>query len=181
MGEVALAARLGVSRTPVREALLELERDGLVRSERGRGFTILPLTPDDAREIYPIIWTLERLALQQTKAVSAAMTRRLQAVNDKLKSARSPLERVRLDTEWHQLLVSSCRNDRLLAIIAATKRSIERYEYAYLARPHFRDRSADEHDQLLAIVGTDIPRAAAKLEDHWRDGMNSVIQALTAE
>src|SRR3954467_9053025 len=64
IGEVALSRKLGVSRTPVREALLALEQDGLVRSRHGRGFTVVPLTRQEAADTYPIIWSLERLAIE---------------------------------------------------------------------------------------------------------------------
>src|SRR6516164_2816173 len=61
--DVQLAAELGVSRTPVREALLRLEGEGLVESDPNRGFFVAPLSRKEVLEIYPIVWSLECLAL----------------------------------------------------------------------------------------------------------------------
>lgn len=62
--ESKLSEELGVSRTPLREALLHLEQQGFVRSDLARGFSVEPLSQQEVREIYPIIWTLEGLALR---------------------------------------------------------------------------------------------------------------------
>src|SRR5688572_24496804 len=62
--ESSLCDQLGVSRTPLREALFRLEQEGLVRQDLARGFSVMPLSAREVREIYPIIWTLEVLALE---------------------------------------------------------------------------------------------------------------------
>jgi DNA-binding GntR family transcriptional regulator len=59
VNEVALARELGISRTPLREALFGLEREGLVISHPRRGFFVSPLDVKDAREVYPLLATLE--------------------------------------------------------------------------------------------------------------------------
>src|SRR6516164_1747566 len=61
--DVQLASELGVSRTPVREALLRLEREGLVESDPNRGFFVAPLSRQEVLEIYPMVWALKCLAL----------------------------------------------------------------------------------------------------------------------
>src|SRR5271155_3714457 len=64
--EAQLCSELGVSRTPVREALFVLEQEGFVKSDPARGFTVRQLNAQEVRELYPIIWTLEILALKLT-------------------------------------------------------------------------------------------------------------------
>ncbi|MEM6570130.1 MAG: GntR family transcriptional regulator, partial [Planctomycetota bacterium] len=64
VNETAIAAELGVSQTPVREALLLLERERFLDSAPGRGFTVRPLDPDEVREIYPVLGNLEAFALR---------------------------------------------------------------------------------------------------------------------
>src|SRR6478735_2319718 len=63
INEVQLAAELGVSRTPLREALIALESEGQIESENGKGFRFVPLSAREFEELCPIIVTLEGLAL----------------------------------------------------------------------------------------------------------------------
>jgi len=71
--EARLAEELGTSRTPLREALIKLEQEGFVRSELAHGFTVEPISGREVREIYPLLWTLETLALRSSgNAIYAA-------------------------------------------------------------------------------------------------------------
>ena len=79
VNEASLAASLGVSRTPLREALLALEQDGFLVSETGRGFRVVPLTERDVEEIYPMLWTLEGLAVRDGANLTVERKRRLGA------------------------------------------------------------------------------------------------------
>jgi DNA-binding FadR family transcriptional regulator len=62
VNESRLAKELGVSRTPLREALFQLEREGFVRSDRDRGFSVEPMSAREIRELYPMLWTLARVS-----------------------------------------------------------------------------------------------------------------------
>src|SRR5262245_11772781 len=131
--EAALAAELGVSRTPLREALLSLEQEGFLRSEPGRGFFVPPLTIEDAREIYPVVASLEGLALRLAAPIEPDRVERLARLNDELKGAQSdPGRALDLDRAWHALLLERSRNRRLSTAIAGLKGQAYRYEYAYM-------------------------------------------------
>jgi DNA-binding GntR family transcriptional regulator len=178
IGEHALASELGVSRTPVREALLGLERDGFVKSVPGRGFVVLPLSSKEASQLYPIVWTLERLALTDVAEVKPELIERLRRINHSLTSAATPQERIQRDSDWHRTLVSVSRNDRLLTILEGTKASIARYEHAYVDATRTRDDSLAEHEQIAALLETNPALAAQAIEDHWRRGLNVVLAAI---
>ena len=62
-----MAAELGASRTPLREALFSLVHEGLIDATPDRGFSVKPLSSREVREIYPILWTLESLAVQTNR------------------------------------------------------------------------------------------------------------------
>ena len=79
--DVLLAAELGVSRTPVREALLRLERDGLVESDPNRGFFVAPLSRKEVAEIYPMVWALECLALDSCEPPTPPQIQALRQIN----------------------------------------------------------------------------------------------------
>lgn len=178
VGEVALANELGVSRTPVREALLGLESEGLVSAQRGRGFVVQPLSPSEAKQVYPIIATLERLAVEISPPPTDEQMQRLHALNHQLAQAESPHERMRLDANWHRVITAACQNQRLISLIETTKQTALRYEYAYLKNAALRDTSLGEHEAIAALYEQDPAGAAMAVELHWLRGMDAVLQML---
>ena len=180
IGEVALAEELGVSRTPVRETLLGLERDGFVKAVPGRGFVVLPLSAEEARQLYPIVWSLEKLALDGIESVPTDTIVRLRAINAELAEAGTPEERTRRDGEWHRCLVSIGGNERLFTLLAGIKGAIARYEHAFLDLADRRDHSVAEHEAMTRLLETEPARAAEAIEAHWRQGLAVVLAAIAA-
>lgn len=178
IGEHALASELGVSRTPVRETLLGLERDGFVKSIPGRGFVVLPLSAEEARQLYPIVWSLERLALSDVADVEAGLIAKLREINRNLESARTPEERIRLDTEWHRCLVSVSGNERLIALLEGVKASLARYEHAYMDASGPCGQSIKEHEQIARLLEEKPALAADAIEAHWRRGLEVILVAI---
>jgi DNA-binding GntR family transcriptional regulator len=178
IGEAALATELGVSRTPVREALLGLESDGLVRAHRGRGFIVQPLSATEARQIYPIIAALERLAVETSEPPAQNQLDRLDEVNHQLASAATPHDRMRLDAAWHRALTAGCANVRLISLIEGTKQTALRYEYAYLKNAALRDTSIAEHEKIVALYRQNRKQAAKAVALHWLRGLDAVLEML---
>lgn len=180
VGEVALAEELGVSRTPVRETLLGLERDGFVKAVPGRGFVVQPLSADEARQLYPIVWALETSALGEVNRVPAELIAKLRAINAELAAAGTPQERTQWDSEWHRCLVSAGDNPRLTRVLDGVKASIARYEHAFLDAADRRDHSVEEHEEIVRLLERDPALAAAAIEAHWREGLAVVLAAIAA-
>ncbi len=178
IGEHALASELGVSRTPVRETLLGLERDGFVKSVPGRGFVVLPLSAEEARQLYPIVWSLERLALSELTEVEPERIARLRQINRSLELIATPQERVRIDAEWHRNLVALSGNQRLIALLEGVKASIARYEHAYVDASGPCTDSLEEHEQIADLLEESPALAAEAIEDHWRRGLDVVLTAI---
>ena len=116
--EVELAERLGVSRTPLREALVQMEQEGMVRSEPAKGFTVCELTSQDVQEIYPLRAVLEPYALHCAGLPGSETLNKLHRINAELESSNDSIRRrIELDETWHACLVSHCPSQlQLLAL-----------------------------------------------------------------
>ena len=176
VNEPELAEQLGVSRTPLREALLGLEHEGLLVASPGRGWVVAPLTAQIVFEVYPIIWALETEALRSSDPAGLqALTGELERLNTQLRAQGDPLERMRLDDQWHALLLSACPNRRLVELVAAQKRIVHRYEFAYMSAPDSLPASTDQHGAIVAALRDgDIDRAAQHLEANWRHSVAAI-------
>ena len=169
INEAELAARLGVSRTPLREALLDLEREGLIAIAPGRGFSVQPLTTRDAEEIYPIIASLEVLALGQISKRTPKRLQELDALNARLEAARKDAEQaLALDREWHATLLADCSNRRLLSLLESLKNQAYRYEFAFMRYSGKVVNSVGQHRGIVrALRRGDHAAAGALLNANW--------------
>ncbi len=173
--ERALAEELEVSRTPIREALLRLRERGLVENRPRRGFFVTAVTVDDAGEVYPMIWTLETLALRSVNP--AALERglaRLDWIASEMEAARDDARAAQAaDARWHAELIAMADNQRLAATLVDLKRLVNRYEYAYMSDPDAVAISVGQHREITeALRVGDFDRAAEVLEQNWRHGMD---------
>jgi DNA-binding GntR family transcriptional regulator len=175
--ESTLCDELGVSRTPMREALFRLEQEGLVKQDLARGFSVMPMNAREVREIYPIIWTLEVLAIKS--AERAFNIDGLKALNRSLQKCTSPDKQHEIDDQWHDQLIAGCKNRRLHKEIAALKQSAYRYELAYMRYCNKINTSIEHHKEVLdAIENDEIKNATKLLEQHWRFGMKTLLDWL---
>lgn len=166
--ESELATAMGVSRTPLREALLGLEREGFLTSEAGRGFFVQPLTLRDAEELYPILGTLEGTALEVSGPISNARLAELRSINEDLKRRTDAGEALAVDRLWHDTLLRECRNTRLLALIDTLKDQARRYEVAYMQDSGRVILSTRQHQAILsALEKGDVAAARLELEKNW--------------
>jgi DNA-binding GntR family transcriptional regulator len=170
VNEVHLARELGVSRTPLREALIGLAGRGLLVSEPGRGFLVPPFDPDEARRLYPLVAELEALALRWTSPLElAGLPDALDVVADEMAAALERGEDLsEVDERWHALLLSRCPNPHLLRLIEQTKPLLKRYESAYFARHDHAGESIGEHRRIAAALRDgDLAAASAVLVANW--------------
>ncbi|MDB4950277.1 MAG: transcriptional regulator, GntR family [Gemmatimonadetes bacterium] len=178
LSDSVLAAELGVSRTPVREALVRLEREGFLAADVGRGFFVKPLSAGEVREVYPILWTLETLALRSSPPPTRARLAGLERNNREMAAAGDdPERRIDLDMAWHRTLLEGCGNEQLLAMVGTLKSVIRRYEYAYMHQAGLTPVSTATHEAIArAAAAGDTDGAAALLERNWRFGMEQVLR-----
>ncbi len=168
---VVLAKRLGVSATPVREAMLDLASAGLVEAERNRGFRILTVSPEDLDEIVTLrIWL-------EVPAMSAV----IEHADDDEIEALAPLARDIVDAAkrrdvsdflvadhvFHTDLLRLARNDRLIRLVSDLRDQTQLLGLHRMGRAGQLDRSAKEHVRLLdAIRARDVDAAQAIMRAH---------------
>ena len=180
LSDVALAEDLGVSRTPVREALLRLSRERIVAADLGHGFVVRPLVPDEVRDAYPILWTLEGLALRLSPTLPSETVAALDALTASMENAGVDWDALlRLDREWHALLLSRCPNEPLLTMIETLKNNLVRYERAYMQEAGNVRQSVSHHARVTAALADgDVDAAVEWLEHNWRYGMSAVLDSI---
>jgi DNA-binding GntR family transcriptional regulator len=167
--DTELAGQLGVSRTPVREALLRLEREGFISSQKHFGFSVKNLQESEISEVYPLVRLLECSALDSSPLPCADKLARLNELALSLKQEGSdPLRRIELDSSWHESLIEGSGNQHLMRILADLKRILLRYEYAFMQDDELVAESASEHDAIAAsLAGGDRRQAVRLLGAHW--------------
>jgi DNA-binding GntR family transcriptional regulator len=177
----SVASELAVSATPLREALIELERDGFVETFPGRGFFVRRYDPAEIAEIYPLIWTLEVLALRSSPPPGAALLRRLHQINLELRNAATaPARALELDTLWHATLLEQCSNATLIEILKSLKQRARRYEFSYMKESGHKISTEHHAGIVRALRAGDLDRAAALLEENWRIGPRFLLPWLAA-
>jgi DNA-binding GntR family transcriptional regulator len=179
--ELALASELEVSRTPVREALSQLAYEGIFETRMGKGFWVAPLTAQDLEDAYPIIVTLEGLALASIDASKLeALAVQLHAAADAMERvADSPEEAQQADDAWHELLVESAENLRLATTLKRIKQSVRRAEYHLMRNREVVLRSVGQHRAIAdALARGDIVAAAGMVDHNWRDGLREMLNNL---
>ena len=180
--ETEIASRLGVSRTPVREALQRLQQEGFVMGAPGAQqsrLTVAPLTLDDVQELLDVVGALEGLGARRAATLDIAdrraLVKELRALNQEFaRAARAtPVDHSRLydvDERLHRRIVETGVGPRLLALHEAVKPQAERYIRMYISlltgdvKP-----SVDEHDAMIeAIEEGRAGDAQDAVEINWR-------------
>lgn len=180
LSEAALALNLGISKTPVREALLRLKLDGLVDIQPQRGTFVFTLAADEVRELTAFRQIVE------TEALALAMRRDLralvQALRDNLarmpKRGSDPRRVHALDTEFHDLIVGASGNRHLAAAYALVGHRIEALRYRLPVDDEQVEHCQQNHRRIVAQIATgEVRRAQASLREHVLSTQESYLAA----
>jgi DNA-binding GntR family transcriptional regulator len=184
--EQELAEMVGMSRTPVREALIRLQSDGLVEVVPRHGVRIVPMSLTDMHDIYMILVGLEPVAasLAAERGVSEEELAVLIRATEAMESAldRDDMEGWALaDEEFHLAVMHQSGNSRLTAIVTNTWDQVHRARQLTirLRHPNQPRRSVQEHFQLIeAIRNRDAVAAAEIFRDHRLRGVKEQLEVL---
>lgn len=168
-----ISAELGISRMPLRDALIQLDLEGFVEILPRRGVRVRRLTLDDVRHLYEIIGALEGAAvLSATAGLDEGDLDLMHALNDEMSSA---LEVGDFDTyysrnvRFHSVFLSWSDNPELQRTVRVCRQRLYDFPRERSFVPEWEARSIQEHDELLELLRAgDIRSSADFLRDvHW--------------
>lgn len=165
-----IAAQLGVSKLPVREALITLETEGLVENVARRGAFVAQLTPDDVLDHYAIYGLLSGLAAQRAAAnLSEDALDRLAAIIDRMEASEDAKEQEELNFRFHQTINKAGGSRRLISVLRLLSSNLPTRFFEFTT--DWPDRAHTDHRQILrALRSRDGDAAAAAMGEHLRGG-----------
>ena len=183
--ETDYADRLHISRTPLREALRKLERDGLVEYVMRRGVIVHAFTTEDVEQIYTIRNCLEMLTLpdiiEKATPEDIAHLRELLAKMDELNAkndveALSPVAR-----EFHTAITAISGKNRILRVIEGQDEYIRRFSAMVIKQEDRRNEAIEEHHRLVDLIEQkDLPAFEALMKQHIERSKECCLAALAA-
>jgi DNA-binding GntR family transcriptional regulator len=174
--EQAIAEQLGVSRTPVREALHRLEVDGLVQS-KGRSIVVVELSAEDLAELCTVREALEglaaRLAALARSEIDVGTLEQLVAQNREALANDDVLGAVEINHAFHEVIWTSTRNRYLARQLGLLRSLIERRQSTTLATSDRRAEALSEHITIVHAIATRDPDLAeASARAHFRNALS---------
>lgn len=171
INEREIADALGVSRTPLREALLQLEFEGFVEASPNKGFSVTQPTPGTIRDLYEVVGSLEGLALRMAGVPNATILARILELDGERAGERDLGRMIELDASWHDTLLSGCANRQLLEVLHLLKSRLYRFEWDFMGDPEHVDSCLEQHRHIIAALREgDLETGARRLEKHWHLG-----------
>jgi DNA-binding GntR family transcriptional regulator len=172
-----LAVQLGVSRTPIREALLRLEDEGLVQTKPNRSTLVSSIDFHSASNLYSIVWTLEPLALSQAfGSIKEGHIRAMVEANEKLLKSLKKKDRMgalNADYDFHLVYVKLSQNKELEKIILEVKNKLKRLDLYYFDKIKNATISYEEHRQIIeALKQKNLSKAISAIENNWKNSFS---------
>ncbi len=171
-----LAEKLGVSRTPVREALRRLEDKKIVETSANRWTRVASIPLSEAEQFYPIIWTLEQLAVTMSmENLTPGDFQALETVNMDLKmavAAGDPIKASKADADFHGILIKKANNPHLEGILNDLKIKHRWMVVLYFEKSVEAFASVGEHDLVLAALKSKDPVLTTELiVSNWKKSL----------
>ncbi len=178
-----IAARFGVSKIPVREALVQLKAEGLVDFYPNRGAFVSELSAAEADEIYVMRIALEKEILARAiPHLTVSDFKQAGGLLVKMDREENIARWGELNWEFHAMLYAPAGLPRLMETLRTLHTNIARYLVLYLAGMDYQKRSQREHRALLkACREGDIEKAQTILEEHLRSAATQLVKYLNKQ
>lgn len=181
--EIQLAKQLGVSRTPVREAIRKLELEGLVVTIPRKGAEVAEITPKDLHDVLEVRCALEALAVELAcHAITDKELNELGLYLEKFKTLVPTGDINALaecDVAFHDVIINSTGNNRLIQMLNNLREQMYRYRLEYLKDDATHPLLIKEHQEIIACLqNKDTTGAKSVISEHINQQYEDVIQSL---
>ena len=181
--EIQLADKLGVSRTPVREAIRKLELEGLVTMVPRRGTTVLGITKKHLKDVLEIRSALEELALELAcRRITPEQYEelvRLETLLEEKQDSDNAFELSDIDEKFHEQIYQATNNPRLVQLLANLREQMYRFRLEYMKAKDKRPRLIQEHQQIIKALKNKDSKAGRKaIYDHIVNQANAILSTL---
>lgn len=181
--EVHLAEKMGVSRTPVREAIRKLELEGFVTMIPRKGAHVAELTVKDIKDVLELRAALDGLAASlAAQRITDSEIENLKQVQTNLNSyiEKNNLQgSVKKDIEFHEIIYRSSRNEKLMQIIGNLREQVLRFRVIYLKDFGSAQNLIKEHSEIFEHIKNRDPEKAQKAaEQHIKNQEEAIISAV---
>jgi DNA-binding GntR family transcriptional regulator len=181
--EIQLAEEMGVSRTPVREAIRKLELEGFVVMVPRKGAYVADISIKDINEVFEIRTALDGLAAglaaeRITEEELEQVERLLVEIGESIE--QGDIERaVEVDTQFHDILYKASRNDRLVGIIGNLRELFHRFRSISMGHPGRLKETIDEHKRLVeAISQRNVELSQAVAREHMENAEGTLLGSI---
>lgn len=169
--EINLAKRLGVSRTPIREAIRMLELEGLVIMIPRKGAQVAQITKKDLEDVLEVRGALEKLAIELAcdKITKSQIIQLKQTVTEfeKAMEAEDITRLAEMDVAFHDIIFAATQNPRLIQIINNLREQMYRYRVEYLKDRQSHKQLVKEHEEIISnLEQHDKVSAGIHIVDH---------------
>ena len=183
--EIQLANKLGVSRTPVREAIRKLELEGLVLMIPRKGAEVAEITRQDMEDVLEVRTALEELAVKDAcDHITDAQLSELKKASNEFKKAllegKDLVTCADADMHFHDVILSATNNRRLIQMLNNLSEQMYRYRMEYLKDERTHKTLIEEHDAIRrALKKHDKVKAGAAIRVHIDNQKRSILESLT--
>ena len=184
--EIQLAERLGVSRTPIREAIRKLELEGLVLMIPRKGAEVAKISARSLRDVLEVRRALEELAIELAcQRMSEEEVGNLQKAQEDFKKAIAEGDAMKIaetDEHFHDVIYEGTQNAKLIQMLNNLREQMYRYRVEYLKDIAVRRTLADEHRSICeALRAGDETKALDYIRVHIDNQQKAIIRGLNQD
>ena len=169
--EIQLANKLGVSRTPIREAIRKLELEGLVLMIPRKGAEVAQITEKNMQDVLEVRKALEELSVQLAcERITAEQVEEMKMAAEDFRKVLKSGDVTKIaeaDVKFHDIIFAATNNQRLITLLNNLREQMYRFRVEYLKQKDCYPQLLEEHDKLIALIsGGEVEEACELMGCH---------------